>query len=70
MIISTDAEKKINIVQYLFLIQKKKSSIIPATQEAKIRRIMAQGQTRQNIRETPSQPTSWVFWCIPVTPAT
>jgi hypothetical protein len=33
-------------------------SIIPATQEAEIRRIVVQGQPGQKVTEVPSQPTT------------
>jgi hypothetical protein len=38
------------------------SSIIPATQEVEIRKIMVQGQPGKNVSKTPSQPANWVWW--------
>jgi hypothetical protein len=33
--------------------------VIPATWEVRIRMIVVQGQAREKVRDTPSQPISW-----------
>jgi hypothetical protein len=45
------------------------TSVIPAIREAKIVRIMVQGQSRQKVIENPPQPTSQAWWCVSVVTA-
>jgi hypothetical protein len=42
--------------------------VIPAIQEAQMGRMTVQGQPRQKAKETPSQPTSWMWWYVPIIP--
>jgi hypothetical protein len=45
-------------------------SVIPATQEVEIQRIVVPGQARQKVNKTPSRAISQAWWHIPVIPAT
>jgi hypothetical protein len=47
---------------------KENISLSLATWEAEIRRIMVQGQPRQKVSKTPSQPISWAKWHMTVIP--
>jgi hypothetical protein len=41
-------------------------SVILATQEVEIRRIVVPGQPRQKVLETPVSTNVWARWCTPV----
>jgi hypothetical protein len=46
------------------------TSVIPATQEAKIGRITVGGQPGKKVGKIPSQQKSWMYWHMPIIPAT
>jgi hypothetical protein len=45
-------------------------SVTPDTQEAEIRRIAGQVQSRQKVSRIPSQSISWIWCYTPMIPAT
>jgi hypothetical protein len=45
-------------------------SIIPATQEAKIRRLQFEASPGKKTNETSSSPILWAWWYVPVIPGT